>query len=184
MSNPILAFDSIVASFLTPLRSPLGDGFFLFFTRLGDLPVVAVLALMLVYALWKSGAVHYLLPFFLTFIGSMGTMYVVKHLVARARPVGALLLETGYSFPSGHATVAVALFGFIALIAVREVGSVPCRRLLSAALILLVLLIGVSRVYLGVHFASDILGGFILGALWLYAAYVLLTQKHPQKFFR
>ncbi|MGM9835082.1 MAG: phosphatase PAP2 family protein [Bacilli bacterium] len=92
----------------------------------------------------------------------------VKILVQRPRPIDInLITETGFSFPSGHAMVSTAFYGlFIYIIAhlniKKSIKIVSC-----CFLVLLIFFIGVSRIYLGVHYASDVLGGFSLGCAYL-----------------
>jgi membrane-associated phospholipid phosphatase len=98
---------------------------------------------------------------------------LIKVLVARPRPSlyipdtsGLFLSINQYSFPSGHVLFFVVFFGFIAYLAwLHQSGRV--RILVIAACAALILSIGVSRVYVGAHWASDVLGSYIIGALWL-----------------
>ena len=99
---------------------------------------------------------------------------VVKEIVARPRPDFALALvhETGHSFPSGHAVFSVAFLGALIWMLGRPsvVGRAPVQaRLAQAALLLLVLAVVASRVYLGVHWPSDVIAGALLGGLYLCA---------------
>ena len=93
---------------------------------------------------------------------------VLKTIVQRPRPEGFRLVEeTGFSFPSGHSMVAMAFFGLIIWLVWRYEAS-PRRRLaLTACFSLVILMIGISRIYLGVHYASDVLGGFCASLIWL-----------------
>ena len=98
----------------------------------------------------------------------------LKELATRARPDAALALvdESGYSFPSGHAAFAVAFYGALIYL-LSYWGAFPRRPLMrwaiQGALFLLILVIGGSRVYLGVHWPSDVLGGYLFGGLCLLA---------------
>lgn len=94
---------------------------------------------------------------------------VVKVIFARPRPVGyRLIVETGYSFPSGHAVVAMALFGFIIWLIWQ---SLKDRKVICWTLTVIfsfvIFSVGFSRIYLGVHFASDVIAGWCLGFIWL-----------------
>ncbi len=90
---------------------------------------------------------------------------LVKHLVIRARPLDGLIAETGYSFPSGHAAVSIVFFYVIYLSLKPYIHSLALRRAAFIAALGMPLLIGVSRIYLGVHYLSDVLGGFLFGGV-------------------
>lgn len=92
----------------------------------------------------------------------------LKALVQRPRPEGFRLVEeAGFSFPSGHSMVAMAFFGLVIWLVWRYVRDRPRRLVLSAAFALVIVMIGVSRIYLGVHYASDVLAGFCASLVWL-----------------
>lgn len=92
----------------------------------------------------------------------------LKDLIDRPRPEAEHLVEaTTMSFPSGHAMSSIAFFGFLIYLVWRLVSTGWVRWLLSVLLALLILLIGISRVYLGVHYPSDILAGYAAGGACL-----------------
>lgn len=93
---------------------------------------------------------------------------VLKALVARPRPEGFRLAQaSGFSFPSGHSMAAMAFFGLIIWFVWRYERNPRMRAGLTAAFSFIILMIGVSRVYLGVHYASDVVGGFCAALIWL-----------------
>jgi membrane protein DedA with SNARE-associated domain/membrane-associated phospholipid phosphatase len=101
-------------------------------------------------------------------LGALTLERIVKIVVRRPRPpVHALVHATGFSFPSGHATVAAAFYGALALLAARATASWPRRVAVWTSVVVLVGLIGFSRMYLRVHYLSDVLGGLALGSMWV-----------------
>lgn len=119
--------------------------------------------------------------FFASLLSSAGLIsWLLKELISRPRP-GAELVRIwgegwGQSFPSGHATLAMALGGLLFYLAPRLVKSKATSWGLRSILVVPILLIGTSRVYLGVHWASDVVGGLFLGGLMLYPAIVLYNN--------
>jgi membrane-associated phospholipid phosphatase len=111
------------------------------------------------------------------FLGAAALYEIIKPSVARFRPAGALQLggpNTDWAFPSGHATQSVAFYGMLAAVVITWLN--PRRPLLvavSAALI--AISVGASRIYLGVHWLTDVLGGFALGSAWL--AFMMLCWR-------
>jgi undecaprenyl-diphosphatase len=94
---------------------------------------------------------------------------LIKEILQRERPSLQHLVEAGgYSFPSGHAMISMGFFGMIFAIWAME-RKIRGRSLFLPCVLgaLLILLIGLSRVYLGVHFPTDIVGGYIAGIIWL-----------------
>lgn len=93
---------------------------------------------------------------------------VIKRIFVRTRPVGiALITQGGYSFPSGHSMMALAFYGLLIYIINKSKLSKVKKVIVTIVLSLLIVLIGLSRIYLGVHFASDVIGGFTLSLAYL-----------------
>ena len=92
----------------------------------------------------------------------------LKFLIQRPRPEGfALAAETGFSFPSGHSMAAMAFFGLLVWIVWHYKRDRAMRWMCAGAFSLIIVLIGLSRIYLGVHYASDVIGGFCVSLAWL-----------------
>jgi undecaprenyl-diphosphatase len=123
--------------------------------------VVAALSIM-----WNRRS--YVVPFLVTIAGSQLFASLGKRLVHRPRPSIAYYVEPSFSFPSGHAALSMALYGFVAYILLRNVKRKRRSRTFILFLMLaIIFLVGLSRIYLGVHFLSDVWSGYLLGALWL-----------------
>jgi uncharacterized protein (TIRG00374 family) len=107
--------------------------------------------------------------------GGQAVKSAVKLILHRPRPAGQLTFEPTYSFPSGHTVAAVTLFGGLALLIARRDLSWRLKTWAWAAAIALTFLVGLSRVYLGVHYSSDVIGGVVLGAVLLAVSAAALT---------
>ncbi len=148
-----------------------GLAIFNLITRLGS-PGVIVVALLVSLYLWRAGT-HLMLWLWLgTNIGGAMIEYVLKTTVHRSRPqyAAAYLHGHSYSFPSGHTMGSTVCYVLLAYLVASHPRTPPfARRLASIVSITLVAAIGFSRLYLGVHYPSDVLGGLLAGIAWLSA---------------
>ena len=93
---------------------------------------------------------------------------ILKIIVARPRPnVLRLSSESGYSFPSGHTMIATAFYGFLIYLIYKKISNKFIKYILITLISLLVICIGISRIYLGVHYTTDVIGGIIIGIIYL-----------------
>lgn len=167
--NYLKDFDSLIQ---ITLRGDLPYTLTLFFssvTSLINTPVimtwVAVLAGFFLYKKWWSEAILLIGNLALTGI----LVVLLKNVYQRPRPtLQHLVEEGGFSFPSGHALASTLIFGTLLIIVSQRVQTVQTKRLLQGLLITMILLIAMSRVYLGVHYPTDVLGSLLLGVGILY----------------
>lgn len=104
---------------------------------------------------------------------------IFKGIIQRDRPLeDFLIIESGYSFPSGHSMVSMAYYGLIIYFIYKKIKDKRVRNVLMILIGLLILAIGFSRIYLGVHFASDVIGGFLISIIYLVCAIKLLNLKY------
>lgn len=109
-------------------------------------------------------------------ISSLVLMLLLKQLFRRKRPLSPLLKAAkGLSFPSGHAIMAVTFYGLLIYILQHSISLEWLKWLCTILMIALIVLIGFSRVYLRVHYASDVAAGFIIGLLWLLISLAVLN---------
>ena len=108
-------------------------------------------------------------------LSSLGLMFVLKNLFNRPRPDIPLLYEAaGLSFPSGHALMSVTFYGLMIYIIYKMVENKTWKWSLIVFLIALIIIIGFSRIYLRVHYTTDVIAGYCVGFLWLvFAIYIL-----------
>lgn len=137
-------------------------------THLGDAALLTVLALVVALLLWRRGRGALALAWLLALGGNALLIPLLKRIFERVRPVHdhGLVSEMGFSFPSGHTAGATVAYGMLAYLAVRVL---PDRWHVPAVLAstALAFTVGSSRVFLQVHFASDVLAGFAWGSAWL-----------------
>jgi len=163
----IVYLDKHVAQLVSVFRTPEILQFFIWVTELGNFKLILPIFLLISAALFVVGRGIMLVPLLTSLIGSFGFTQLGKIAFQRPRPVEAVLLEQSYSFPSGHATVAVGFYGFLVYLLIRHTSTwkVQVRYFFTGTL--LILLIGLSRIIVDVHYLSDVWGGYLVGAMWL-----------------
>lgn len=129
--------------------------------------VIGITGIVGMFLLFSKNYKSYAAGLFAAVIGAGATSYIMKTIIGRARPGGLIpsVVETSSSFPSGHATLAMALYGFIAFLLCKLYPKYTAAIVALATIIILA--VGFSRLYLGVHFPSDVFAGYLLGGLCL-----------------
>jgi undecaprenyl-diphosphatase len=166
-SDIIVSVDTRVMNLLALFRNADLTQFFLWVTLLGKWQVVLGFVVAVVGILWMWRKRLYILPLLLTIVGAEIFTAISKIIFHRPRPELAIYAEHSFSFPSGHATIAIAFYGFITYILIRHFAKWKTKVNIFFVGIAIILLIGFSRLYLGVHYVSDVWGGYLVGALWL-----------------
>jgi membrane-associated phospholipid phosphatase len=171
--------DTRLADWLHEHASPDLTAFFEAVTRLGNVSTLLVLVLLASAFLWRKGWIAELQLLVLAGVGAEIITVGLKHGFQRDRPFFSdpLATESSYSFPSGHASVSLAVYGTLGFIAARHLGRRRAQFAVLAGTTVLVLLIGFSRLYLGVHFLSDVIAGYSLGIAWVALCVVLLQLR-------
>jgi len=166
---PLGTIDLDVATWLHARATPALTALMLFVSNLGaPSTVMAMASVTAIFLLWKRQ--HYpLLLLALAVAGGALLNVIIKQLVHRDRPIfdDPIQTLTSYSFPSGHAMGSTVFFGTLAAIVVWQVRAGRVHVLAIALAALLIALICFSRIYLGVHYLSDVTAGFLAGVVWL-----------------
>ena len=116
---------------------------------------------------------------FLCSIKFIALMYlIIKNIIRRDRPdkINWLITESNFSFPSGHSMMATVFYGFLTYLLHRSKLNKSVKIIILIMVLFLILLIGISRIYLGVHYTSDVIGGFLWGSTLLILI-IVLTKK-------
>lgn len=165
-SNWMLSLDESLAKYAFTIRQENIALFFYYFTKLGSLPYVMIVALIVIVTSIFLKKYIYIAALLITLLGTGATIQIAKFYFLRIRPEDySYYHETSYSFPSGHSMAAMAFYGLTFYLIIRN--HLNNRRFWAVCGLLFIILMGFSRIYLGVHFLSDVLAGYTLGMLWL-----------------
>lgn len=168
-ADMIMDFDQSVIGAVQSQESPFLTKVMEFFTVVGSTQVVVVLCLLIIFFLYK--VLHHrkeLILFIAVVAGSPLLNLLLKEIFQRARPDLHRLIEIGgYSFPSGHAMNAFTVYGTLTFLLWRHIFNRAGRILLLLFSAFVVFMIGISRIYLGVHYPSDVIGGYFASGFWL-----------------
>ncbi len=170
LKTEVLAdYDTRITQYIITFRTPARTQFFLFVTDLGGLYgylIVLAIWALLSYAIFKS--CKYVAQTTLVLVLASVSNMTHKRFIDRARPgIEHLVSVETLSYPSGHAMGAMAFYGFLIYLIYTFKINKFLKLGLITILIVLILSIGISRIYLGVHFPSDVAGGFIAGFIWV-----------------
>jgi len=168
--------DHHVSEFIFTLHTPVLDTFFFFITYAGDKKVIASLLFLISAWLYFKKRSHDMVIVLVTVLGSIITTAILKHLFERPRPSLALYYLDSLSFPSGHTTSAMALYGVVIYLALKYLPKTNYRHFFVVATTLMIVLVGCSRLYLGFHYLSDVLAAYTVALLWLFGT-IYVSKK-------
>lgn len=180
-SHEFLNFDTVIREWVYAHRTAVLSGFFIPVTYMGNWQSIVLLGLVLL--LYKGTRRDIGLPFAVISLGSTVAYKVVKGFFQRPRPdIAVRLIEQGgYSFPSGHSMNGLVCFGILIYLIRRYCKNRKLADGLTVFLAVLITAIGLSRVYVGVHFPTDIIGGWSLGAVYLCLSIIILEKIRGKK---
>ncbi|MDQ0882590.1 phosphatase PAP2 family protein [Peribacillus sp. V2I11] len=181
-ANEYLKFDEEVISLVQGWESPLLTDIMKFFTYIGSTGFLIILSLVILFFLYRVLKHRLeLVLFTAVMVGSPLLNLMVKLFFQRARPDLHRLIEIGgYSFPSGHAMNAFSLYGILTFLLWRHITAMWARILLILFSMMMILSIGISRIYLGVHYPSDIIAGYLAGGCWI-AISIWFFQRYQDR---
>ena len=176
--GPFVQTDVSIHGLLQDLRTPWGDAVMVVLTELGDTVVVLSIVVGVLFWLLRTRAWR-TASYWVAAVGSASAVNtVMKISLHRARPIEGLYSGwSDFSFPSGHTTVNAVLYGFLIVILARRLPSAR-RAMVTFAAAILIVLIAFSRVYLGAHWFSDVIGGLAFATGWMSLIGVAFLQ-HP-----
>lgn len=162
----IRQLDFLTLNFVEQIRTPILTLFFKILTYLGEWNVGLFILLIVSFLLIVKKKIKYNFILWLSAGGGVATAYILKFAFERVRPIGGLIQETSSSFPSLHAIVSISFYFLLAYLMAREIKNSILKYSAIIVGVAFVLLLGFSRLYLGVHYLSDVLVGYAIGDIW------------------
>lgn len=154
-------FDESVYHLIYGNHNKLFDNFFIHFTKIGNtLPTIIIAGIIIL--LFRQRKDQAIVASSLA--STVGLNQLIKHIIRRPRPPmdRRLIRQGGYSFPSGHSMAALCVYGVLIYFCFTKIKNKKLKIACISLLTLMILLIGISRIYVGVHYPSDVLGGYLL----------------------
>ncbi|HDR7792368.1 TPA: phosphatase PAP2 family protein [Bacillus luti] len=177
----VTVMDTYVRGIVKGIQTESSLTFFSYFTKLGSAIGIVTILIISLLVFWKkryyAAMIVYPLGILITHLVNKG----IKEIVKRDRPsLNEALDALGYSFPSGHAMLSIMTFGFLAYIIAANVKGVAGKYIVTILIGIVIVLIGLSRIILNVHYPTDILAGYCVGGILLIIAiycHRLLTER-------
>lgn len=163
-TNIIEPLDNATSSFIISIRSPELTNTMNIITNISGSYALIVFTTLFIILIKKK---KYPLAITINLIAVFITSQLAKAIVERDRPLDMLVSAPGYSYPSGHSMVGLAYFSFLSYLVIKYIPNKIVKIILPIVFTITILLVGFSRIYLGVHYLSDVLAGFLLGAIYL-----------------
>lgn len=177
--DPLVLVDQSVYHLFQSLRTPWADRIFVAVAEFGDSFVNICLAGAVLLVLLGKRCYRTAGFWAITTLGGLVAVQLLKWMIHLPRPVALYHGASAYGFPSGHVTMSVILYGFLAIMLVRGLSNVWSWGIFVVAL-LISFIIAISRLYLGAHWLSDVLGGFFIGTSWA-ALFGIAYLKRPNE---
>lgn len=165
----IETFDMKIIDGIQEMKEPYLTSIMRFFSYIGNtvsVMIISLIILVILYIVFKQR--KELILFIIVLVGSTGFNLLLKALFQRERPtLYTMIEEEGFSFPSGHSMAALSLYGIVSFLLWRHIPKKMGRVVLILTSTAFILIIGFSRIYLGAHFPSDIIGAYLFSGFWL-----------------
>ena len=167
--EPLVSIDQWVLNHVLYFRNSSLTEIMLFFTQFGEWITIAIASIAIVIFLIVKKLYGAIIGYVIAVIGGGALDYILKRAIHRTRPIGdtTLIDVGGFSFPSGHAMLSMVFYGMVSYFIIRQIRQWKFRLLVVVAMGFVIFLIGFTRIYLQVHYLSDVIAGFAGGLFWL-----------------
>lgn len=166
-----IIFDQFIMEYIHDKVTPSGIKVMKKTTYLGSAYFFILMGIMILLYMLKGKRKREIYLLFLSTIGSYGLNVILKNIFIRTRPLEFFLIEQGgYSFPSGHAMVSMTFYSTMTYLITRKINNRGLKTMIWLLNFIIIALIGLSRIYLGVHWPTDVLMGFIVGLIFTHGS--------------
>lgn len=177
VTNKTTYIDTQVHSYILNIRNDNLSNILMFLTNFAGATILLALSVILLIVMKNKKTALYI---FINLACAFLTNEVAKTIFDRSRPIGINLVdETGLSYPSGHSMVGLAFYGFIAYLLYENSKNKKHQIAIITFFTITILIIGFTRIYLGVHYLTDVIGGFLLGTIYL-ITYINIIKKEKK----
>ena len=174
-----LFIDNVIINFISSFRNPTDTKISIvkMITLLGDKYFIAAMVVIIGFILYvyKHKTDAYMLV--LNLVNIVVLNKGIKYLVRRERPANMLIEKDGYSFPSGHSMLALGVYCFLMFLIHKSNLKQVYKNILYVVLSLIIVVVGFTRLYLGVHYPSDVIGGYLITAAYLIVFITIINKK-------
>ncbi|MDP3027237.1 MAG: phosphatase PAP2 family protein [Nanoarchaeota archaeon] len=171
----LVRLDPIISSFIFSIKNDFLTNLSIAVSFIFDIKSVIIISLILSAYLWVKLSKKDSMLFIFAMILNGGILYMLKELIQRARPLNSLVAESSFAFPSAHASTAIVFFGLLIYLISKKKESKNLKLNVILISIFMILLICFARLYLNVHWLSDVLGGIAIG-IFILTGCILLKE--------
>ena len=178
--DPLVLADQSVYHFFQSLRTPWVDNGFVAITELGDSFVNICLSCAVLFVLLGKRCYRTAGYWSIAVLGGVASVLLLKWMIHLPRPMALYHGASVYGFPSGHAAMSVILYGFLAILLAKGLPGI-IRWIVFACAFLFSFFVAISRLYLGAHWLSDVLGGFLIGMSWTALLGIMYLKRQDER---
>lgn len=166
LNNPlIISLDNSVSAWILNNQNQYLINFSKIIATLFDTIPMIIISLIIALAIYLKSKPKEAFYFASASIIAGALIYTLKEIIARPRPILQTIQETSFAFPSGHSTISAVFFGFMILFSLNHIKNITHKKLAIITSILLIAIVGITRIYLNVHWLTDVIGGYLLGTI-------------------
>jgi len=179
LSSGIVSLDTSISQYFFDLRTKAVAIPIFYFSKIGSLPFVLGIGSVTIIILFFLKKYVYILALLVSLSGTALTIYFSKPHYQRVRPEVFMYYDAAsFSFPSGHSIIAVAFYGLLSYFLIRNIKQHHGYSIVGA--FIFINFIGFTRIYLGVHYFTDVIAGFAIGAMWLMLAISIVEWENTK----